>query len=38
MYITKMHHFLDENGEIPRRMPKEARTLAGFVAMAAYIM
>jgi len=33
-----MHHFLDENGEIPRRMPKEARTLAGFVAMAAYIM
>jgi len=33
MYITNMLHFLDENGDIPKKMPKEARELAGFVAM-----
>jgi len=33
MYITQMTHFLDETGNIPRQMPKEARELASFMAL-----
>ena len=33
MYITKMTHFLDEDGNIPEQMPKEARELASFMAL-----
>jgi hypothetical protein len=33
MYITDMTHFLDETGNIPKQMPKEARELAGFFAL-----
>jgi hypothetical protein len=30
MYISQMPHFLDEKGNIPKQMPKEARELARF--------
>jgi hypothetical protein len=30
MYISQMPHFLDEKGNIPKEMPKEARELASF--------
>ncbi len=33
MYISKMHHFLDETGNIPKNMHKSARELAGFHAL-----
>jgi len=33
MYISKMIHFLDETGNIPKKMPKEARELASFFAL-----
>lgn len=33
MYITQMAHFLDETGNIPKQMPKEARELASFMAL-----
>ncbi len=33
MYITKLTHFLDDDGNIPRDMPKEARELANFLAL-----
>ena len=33
MYITKMIHFIDETGNIPTQMQKEARELASFMAL-----
>jgi hypothetical protein len=33
MYVSKMHHFLDESGNIPKQIPKEARELASFLAL-----
>jgi hypothetical protein len=33
MYITNLTHFLDETGNIPKQMPKEARELASFFAL-----
>jgi hypothetical protein len=33
MYISQMPHFLDETGNIPKQMPKEARELASFLAL-----
>ncbi len=33
MYITQMTHFLDETGNIPKQMPKEARELGSFMAL-----
>ncbi len=33
MYITNFKHFLDENGNIPTVMPKEAQELANFLAL-----
>lgn len=33
MYITTMTHFLNEDGNIPKQMPKEARELASFLAL-----
>jgi hypothetical protein len=33
MYISNMTHFLDEKGNIPKQMPKEARELASFFAL-----
>jgi hypothetical protein len=33
MYISNMTHFLDETGNIPTKMPKPARELAGFHAL-----
>jgi len=33
MYISNMTHFLDEAGNIPTQMPKEARELANFLAL-----
>jgi len=33
MYISNMTHFLDESGDIPKQMPKEARELASFFAL-----
>jgi uncharacterized protein with PIN domain len=33
MYITNFQHFLDEQGNIPKNMPKEARELANFLAL-----
>jgi len=33
MYISNMTHFLNEKGSIPKEMPKEAREMAGFLAM-----
>ena len=37
MYITNLTHFLDETGNIPKQMPKEARKLASFFALVIYI-
>jgi hypothetical protein len=33
MYISNMQHFLDETGNIPKQMPKEAREMASFLAL-----
>jgi len=33
MYISNMQHFLDDNGNIPTEMPKQARELASFMAL-----
>lgn len=33
MYISQMRHFLDEKGEIPKEMHKDARQMAGYLAM-----
>ena len=33
MYISNLTHFLDEKGNIPKQMPREARELAGFLAL-----
>ncbi len=33
MYISNMTHFLDETGNIPTQMSKEARELASFMAL-----
>jgi hypothetical protein len=33
MYISQMPHFLDETGNIPKEMPKQARELASFMAL-----
>jgi len=33
MYISNMLHFLDDKGNIPKRMPKEAREMANFLAL-----
>jgi len=33
MYISNMLHFLDETGNIPKQMPKEAKELASFLAL-----
>ena len=33
MYISNITHFLDETGNIPTQMPKEARELASFLAL-----
>lgn len=33
MYITNFQHFLDEQGSIPKNIPKDARELANFLAL-----
>jgi hypothetical protein len=33
MYITNFQHYLDDKGNIPKTMPKEARELASFHAL-----
>ena len=33
MYISNMQHFLNETGNIPKQMPKEARELVSFFAL-----
>lgn len=33
MHISNITHFLDETGNIPTQMPKEARELASFLAL-----
>lgn len=33
MNIPNMTHFLDDQGNIPKQMPKEARELANFLAL-----
>jgi len=33
MYISDLTHFLNEEGNIPKEIPSEARELAGFLAM-----
>lgn len=33
MYISNMTHFLDEQGNIPKQMPREAREMASFLAL-----
>lgn len=33
MYIAKMTHSLDETGNIPKHIPKEAREMASFLAL-----
>jgi hypothetical protein len=33
MYVSNMTHFLDDQGNIPKQMPKEARELANFLAL-----
>lgn len=33
MYISNMQHFLDESGNIPKQIPREARELASFFAL-----
>ncbi|MBE9509394.1 MAG: hypothetical protein IMY71_00840 [Bacteroidetes bacterium] len=35
MYITKMIHNLDEKGNVPKQMHKEAKELASFMALVA---
>ncbi len=32
-YITNLTHFLDDKGEIPKQIPREARELASFLAL-----
>lgn len=33
MYISNLTHFLNEKGNIPKEIPKEAREMAGFLVM-----
>ncbi len=33
MLISNLTHFLDDQGNIPKQMPKEARELANFLAL-----
>lgn len=33
MYISNLTHFLNDQGNIPTQMPKEARELANFLAL-----
>ena len=33
MFITNMTHFLNEDGNIPRDIPKEARELGNFLSL-----
>ena len=33
MYISNIQHFLDDKGNIPKQIPKEARELASFFAL-----
>ena len=33
MYISNLLHFLDEKGNIPGEMPREAREMAHFLAL-----
>jgi len=33
MYISNIQHFLNEKGDIPKEMPKEARELASFLVL-----
>lgn len=33
MYISNITHFIDEEGNIPKMMPVEAREMTGFLAM-----
>jgi hypothetical protein len=33
MYISNILHFLDEKGNIPKQMPKEARQMASFLGL-----
>ena len=33
MYISDFQHFLDEQGNFPKNMPKAARELANFLAL-----
>ncbi len=33
MYITDITHFLNESGNFPPQMPKQARELASFLSM-----
>jgi len=33
MYISNLTHFLNDKGNIPKQMPKEARELANFLAL-----
>ncbi len=33
MYISNITHFLDETGNVPIQMPKEARELVSFLAL-----
>jgi len=33
MYISNLQHFLDETGNIPKQMPKQARELASVLAL-----
>jgi len=33
MYVTNFQHFLDEQGNIPKNIPKDARELANFLAL-----
>ncbi len=33
MYTSNIQHFIDEKGDIPHQMPKEARELASFIAL-----
>ena len=33
MYVTNFQHFLDEQGNIPKDIPKDARELANFLAL-----
>ena len=33
MYVSNLTHFLNEKGNIPKEIPKEAREMAGFLVM-----